>query len=186
MREALARIAVVGTSCSGKTTLARRLSRALDVPHAELDALHWGPDWTARPLEEFRSRVQSAVAGPTWVIDGNYSVVRDLVWPRATALVWLNYPFPLVFGRAVHRTLWRGLTREELFSGNRESLLGVADPEWIPWWVLRTFWRRRREYPALFRRPEHAHLEVVELRSRSDADCFLERCGPGRLAEKES
>jgi len=167
------RVAVVGTSCAGKTTLARSLSRALSVPHIELDALYWGPDWTPRPTSEFRSRVEDAVEGSTWVIDGNYSIVRDLVWRNAATLIWLNYSFPLVFSRAVSRTLRRSLSGERLFSGNQESLRGVLDPDWIPWWVVRTFRRRRREYRTLLEQPEYAHLRVVELQRPEETARFL-------------
>lgn len=171
----LSRVAVVGTSCTGKTTFARSLSRALGAPHVELDALYWGPSWTPVPPELFRSRVGDAVAAPAWVVDGNYAAVRDLVWARATTLVWLNYPFVLVFSRALGRTFRRIITRETLFGGNRESF-AVADPEWIPWWVLRTFWRRRREYPLLFRQAAYSHLQVVEFTRPTDAQRFLESC----------
>ena len=57
----LSRVAIVGTSCTGKTTLARSLSRTLGRPHIELDALYWGPNWTPIPPEDFRSRVHSGV-----------------------------------------------------------------------------------------------------------------------------
>ncbi len=43
------RIVVIGTSGSGKTTLARELAGRLNVPHIELDALHWKPNWVATP-----------------------------------------------------------------------------------------------------------------------------------------
>ncbi len=172
----LDRVTVVGTSCAGKTTLARALGRTLGVSHTELDALYWGPNWTPRPPEEFRSRVQTAVAAPSWVIDGSYSVVRDLIWPRATTLVWLNYSLSRVFPRSVLRTIRRVVTQEELFSGNRESLRGIVDPDWIPWWVLRTYWRRRREYAASLQQPEFAHLQVLEFTHPNQAKHFLEVC----------
>ena len=59
----------------------------------------------------FRARVAAAIARPTWVADGNYSKVRDLVWARADTVVWLDYPLPVVVARLVRRTLtrmWRG------------------------------------------------------------------------------
>ncbi|MDE2841397.1 MAG: AAA family ATPase, partial [Chloroflexota bacterium] len=62
VRRAMERVVVVGTSCSGKTTLARQLSRALGAPHIELDAIHWKPNWQSRPAEEFRQLVSEAVA----------------------------------------------------------------------------------------------------------------------------
>jgi len=174
-RSRLARVAVVGTSGAGKTTFARSLSHALEAPHTELDRLHWGPRWTPVPTEEFRSRVRETVAAPAWVVDGNYAAVRDLVWGAATSVVWLDYPFRLVFRRALARTLRRIATREELFAGNRESF-AVMDPEWIPWWVLRTFWRRRREYPALFQRAQYAHLQVLVLTAPAEAERFVGAC----------
>ena len=173
----LERVAVVGPSGSGKTTFARSLSRVLGVPHIELDAHHWGPNWTPRPAEEFQASVQRAVSEDRWVSDGNYSAVRDRVWRRATALVWLNYGYPLVFARAVSRTFSRIVTREKIFAGNRESLRQILDPDWIPWWVVRSFWRRRRLYAELLRRPEYAHLRVLEFRNPVQASGLLASLG---------
>jgi adenylate kinase family enzyme len=100
--ESMQRVVVVGTSCSGKTTLARQLSQMLGVPHIELDAVHWLPNWQPRPTDEFRRLVAEAVARESWVMDGNYSsTARDIVWDRATTLIWLNYPFRVVFWRAL-------------------------------------------------------------------------------------
>jgi adenylate kinase family enzyme len=53
MKTEMARTVVIGTSCSGKTTFARDLARTLGLPHIELDALHWQPNWVSRSAEEF-------------------------------------------------------------------------------------------------------------------------------------
>jgi adenylate kinase family enzyme len=81
------RVVVVGTSCAGKTTFARQLATALKAPHVELDALYWGPNWTPVPMERFRAAAAAVTAEPRWVCDGNYAMVRDVMWRRATALV---------------------------------------------------------------------------------------------------
>src|SRR5262245_48664772 len=173
MADRLRRVAVVGSSCSGKTTFARALAAKLGVAHVELDALHWGPNWTPRQQDEFRARVAHAVAAADWVIDGNYAAVRDLVWTRATALVWLDFSFPLTFSRALARTFRRIVSGEELYSGNQESLRGIVNPDWIPWWVIRTYRRRRREFRELLRRAEFAHLQVLEFTHPRQAETFL-------------
>ena len=85
------KIAVLGTSGSGKTTVARELARGLGLPHVELDALFHGPGWTEPPIEEFRRRVAAATDGSGWVVDGNYeSSLGDLVLERADTVVWLD------------------------------------------------------------------------------------------------
>ena len=115
------RLVVVGTSGSGKTTLARRLAAALAVPHIELDALHWEANWQEAPVEVFRERTRAAVAAAAWAADGNYSVVRDIVWSRADTLVWLDYALPVILWRLLIRTARRVAWREELWNGNRET-----------------------------------------------------------------
>lgn len=170
----LTRTVVVGTSSAGKTTLARRLAEELNAPHIELDALYWLPGWQGRDKDEFRRLVAERIAAERWVIDGNYIAVRDDVWRRATALVWLDYSLRVVFARALRRTVRRAVTREDLFSGNRESLWkGFCTWDGIPWWVLRTHCRRRREFPFLLARPEYGHLQVMTLRSPAEAERWM-------------
>ena len=70
----------MGCSGSGKTTLARSLARALQAPHIELDAIFHQPAWTPIDDDTFRARVTEAIEVPAWVVDGNYSTVRQLVW----------------------------------------------------------------------------------------------------------
>ena len=84
------RLVVIGTTSSGKSTLAQCLATRLGLNFVELDALHWEPNWTEAPLEVFRARVSSAIQAPRWVVAGNYHVVRDLVWPKAEAIIWLD------------------------------------------------------------------------------------------------
>ena len=169
----LRRIAVVGTSASGKTTLARSIAEITGHAHHEMDHLFWGPEWTPVPDDVFRSRVVDVAAKDDWVMDGNYSRVREQVWERAQTVVWLNLSFPVVFWRAVSRTLRRTFTNEVLFAGNRERALAVFHPDWIPWWVARTYWLRRWRYPAIFAQERFQHLQVVELRRRRDVTDFL-------------
>jgi adenylate kinase family enzyme len=131
----LERVVVIGTSCSGKTTLARTLATIWKVPHIELDALHWQPNWSPRPTAALKQLTQAVVAAEQWVLDGNYGKVRDIVWGRATTLIWLNYPLHVVFGRAMSRTVKRVLFQEQLYAGNRETFrLAFLSKDSILWW----------------------------------------------------
>src|SRR4051812_49999680 len=93
------RILILGRTGSGKTTLARELAAALGVPHVELDSLYFAADFSTAPLSVLRERTTAAIAGERWVTDGNKRAVRDLVWPRADTIIWLDY--------SVNVSLWR-------------------------------------------------------------------------------
>jgi adenylate kinase family enzyme len=169
----MSRVLVIGTSCSGKTTLAAALSEILGGNHVELDRLWWLPEWRTREPEEFRELTRRATQAKCWVVDGNYSFVRDITLGGATAVIWLNYSFPRVFGRALRRTIRRVFTREELFAGNHEGFRqSFLSADSILWWVITTFRRRRREYGRMAR--EMSHPPIIELRRPRDAEVFLD------------
>lgn len=165
------RVSVVGGAGSGKTTTGRMLAHRLGVPFVELDAVYWQPGWTPLPAGQFRRRVGELTAGDGWVLDGNYSAVRDLVWRRADTVVWLDPPRRTVMRRVVGRTLWRTLTRRELWNANREPVSGLLriDPDKS---IIRWAWTRhevyRERYAALSADPAYAHLTFVRIGSRRD------------------
>lgn len=168
------RIVVIGISGSGKTTLARHLARLYRIPHVELDALHWQPNWTMEALTIFREKVAQALSGPAWVTDGNYSKVRDLVWPRATVLVWLNYPMPVILWQLVLRTIGRVIRREKLWNDNRETLRGVFfSKDSLLLYVLKNYRRSRATWRELLSAPAYSHLRVIHLRSRRETHRWL-------------
>jgi adenylate kinase family enzyme len=170
------RIGVIGATGSGKTTLARQLAGKLDLTHIELDALHWEAEWREAPDEVFRQRVELATQAPGWSTDGNYSKVRDIIWQRAEAVVWLDYSLSLVFWRLLRRTAQRCRTGEELWNGNRESWssqLKLWSTDSLFNWLFQTYWRRKREYPQLFALPEHRHLNVFHFRFPNQTRSWL-------------
>lgn len=171
------KLVVIGTTSSGKSTLARRLSERLGGDFVELDALYWQANWTPATLEGFRANVETATSKQSWVVAGNYHVVRDLIWPRAEAVIWLDYPFLVVFWRLLTRTVRRGWTQEELWNGNREKFwwhLKVWSEDSLFHWLFKTYWRRKRETPILLAFPEHEHLKVFHLMSPREAEEWLD------------
>ena len=135
------RVAVIGPSCSGKTTTAGKLAAILGVPFIELDALHHDADWTEAPAELLQKRVREALAAAPdgWVVDGTYfGKLGSLVLDRADTIVWLDIPFRTAIRRVLWRTASRAVTREVLWNGNRESLRLALSRESIVLWVLRT------------------------------------------------
>lgn len=170
------RVVVIGCSCSGKSTFFKSLASALNCKYIELDALHWLPDWVERDVGDFWKLVEQDTEADEWVVDGNYSVVKDIVWSKATTIIWLNYSFPLVFYRALTRSIKRAVTKEELFSGNSESFRRTFfSKDSILLWVIQTHKEKRKKLPAILLREVEKGVQVVELRNRKATTSFLEK-----------
>lgn len=176
------RVAVMGTSGSGKTTFSRALAKQLGMPCIELDAINWQADWYDLNLnepEEFVRRVEAAIAPDAWVSDGNYGRVRKALWKRATHFIWLDYERPVIMQRVIRRSIVRVLDKQELWpgTGNRERLSNWASPDHPIRWAWRTHKDRRARMAAMLEEPDFAHLAIHRLRHPREAEPLLERLG---------
>lgn len=170
------RIVVVGTTGSGKSSLAKQIADQFGHNFIELDALHWEPGWQEAPNELFRARVEQATQAEKWSVAGNYRAVRDLLWPKADAVIWLDYPLPFTFVRLWKRTWRRGWSQEELWNGNRDTFLKhlkLWSKESLFHWLFATYWRRKREFALLLSLPEYQHLKVIHLKTQKETDAWL-------------
>lgn len=171
------RIVIIGTTSAGKTTLAEQLSKKLGLDFIELDALHWEANWTEASNNIFRARVDNAVRSEKWVVAGNYHVARDLIWPKADAAIWLDYPFHIIFARLWNRTWMRWWYQEKLWNDNVERLwvhFKFWSDDSLFKWLFKTYWRRKREYPILLSQPEHLHLKLIQFKHPRETDKWLE------------
>lgn len=169
-------IVIVGTTSSGKSTLAETLANKFGYDFIELDALHWEPNWQGASLEIFRARVQTAIQAPGWIVAGNYHVVRDIIWAKAEVIIWLDYPLPIVFWQLTRRTFSRWWNQELLWGTNREDLwthFKLWSEESLFHWLFKTYWKRKREYPLLFSMPEHQHLEIIHFKHPTETEKWL-------------
>jgi adenylate kinase family enzyme len=170
------RVVVVGVTSSGKSTLAERLARRFDLSYIELDAFHWEPNWQSAPLEVFRARVEKATQTQKWISAGNYHIVRDLLWPNAEAVIWLDYSLWRVLWQLTHRSLRRWWTRELLWGTNYEPIwthLKFWSTDSLYHWLFKTYWRRKREYLRLLSQPEHQHLKLIRFTRPSETEEWL-------------
>lgn len=167
------RIVVCGCSGAGKTVLARALGWRLDLPVTHLDALYYDERWTPAPPDVFVRRQREVVAGPAWVLDGNYASTLPLRLSVADVVVFLDLPAWACLGGILARRLRTG--------GGQDPATGVHDrvtPDLIRYVVG----YRRHMRPRVRRLvAEHATGAVVTLTSRRAVHRYL-RAMPGRPA----
>ncbi len=130
------RIIVMGPSNAGKSTLAMALSEKLDVKVIHLDQLRFQPntDWVFRPDADFRKLHDQAVAGESWIIEGNYSALLEARLARATGIILLSSNSVFRLFRYLKRTLGGRSRRLGALEGGKDSLKW----EMVDWILFKT------------------------------------------------
>jgi len=172
------RVVVWGVTGSGKTGFARSLGEALGLGVVEMDAIRHARGWDSTSWDEFRTRMVEAVAAHPqgWVVDGNYSRIRDVVLSQADTVLWLRLPWRVSFWRLLKRTMGRAWTQAPLYAGSpaHESWrLAFLSRNSILWWSIshhRAHVRNVRGRIAAL--PDS--IRIFELRSAREVEAFLE------------
>lgn len=171
------KINVVGTSGSGKSTIAIALAQRLGVPYIEMDALFWRENWQETPDSEFFPRLESALAQKSWVLDGNYNRTRAIKWRDIDVVVWVDYGFVRTLYQAVSRAWRRSWRKEELWgTGNREQFSrSFFSRSSIIIWTIKTYSANRKRYLADLSDPRYQSIRFISLRSPRESRAFLRR-----------
>lgn len=169
----LRRVLVVGPPGVGKSWVASRLARHLDLAHTELDGFKLRPGKTLAAPAEVAAAVQDLCNRGEWLLDGNWSDddFAAAVWDRADLVVWLDYPRPVVMSQVIRRSVRRLVRREEYF-GWRDSLrdwLSPTHPIRWSWHTVHTYADRYTDMTARL-----SPAKYVRLRSRAEATDLLD------------
>jgi adenylate kinase family enzyme len=160
------------------------LSKRLGIPHVELDALNWRPGWVGlhqSDPELWSRNVAEAVSGDAWITDGNYSRgAQPHILPRATDVIWLDYPRRTLMHRVVRRSFARAFSGQELWpgTGNRETFRRWLEKDHPIRWTWDTFHSGRASREALFAGAALAHTRKHRLRGPNEADALLSNAWP--------
>jgi len=140
------RIIVTGTSCTGKTTLGKKLADRFEMTQIDLDDLHFLPNWVEKEDAVFIKEVNdTADALDNWIVSGSYqTVLKDTLWQKATVIIWLDYPLNLILRRCMIRTYRRIVYKEKCCGENYESLSRMLFEENMFLWIFKTYWKRKK------------------------------------------
>lgn len=140
------KIIITGTTCSGKTTLGKKLSAQLSITQIDLDDLYFLPNWKEKHTAQFLNDIEQALGQKeNWIITGNYnSKVKDTIWKNATTIIWLNYPLRIIFYRYFKRTIKRVLFKEKCCGENYETIQRVFSADSLFFWIFKSYWVRKK------------------------------------------
>jgi adenylate kinase family enzyme len=168
------RIMVMGSSGSGKSTFAGRLSAITGIPIVSIDALYWQPGWIESERAEFRERLAEVTRQPRWIMDGNYtSAAGELRRQVCDTVFWFDLP---------RRTCMLGiLTRIAAGYGQVRPEMAPGCPERIDFEFFRYVWTyRAQQRPNLLAffeglRPDQTFVTFTD---RGQADRYLNDLAP--------
>lgn len=109
------RTIIIGNSGAGKSTLAAALASVVHVPVVDLDLLHWEEHGYGRKREQDTARqmILDVSSRPHWIIEGVFGWLAEVALPRATALIWLDFPWSLCRAGLLARGPRRGARDED-------------------------------------------------------------------------
>jgi adenylate kinase family enzyme len=140
------KIIITGATCSGKTTLGKKLSDQLAMIQVDLDAYHFLPNWVEKEKSVFVNDVLNAIEGKErWIVTGSYqSILKDTVWQQADTIILLDYPLYVILRRYFARTYRRVVYKEKCCGENYETLGRTFSKNSLFLWIFKSYWRKKK------------------------------------------
>lgn len=122
------KIHIIGCSGSGKTYLAKALSKKYSIPHFDLDNIQWDNNaqgyGVKMPIEKRDALLKEVLLNDDWIIEGVYYGWVQQSFEAADKIYVLDMPKCLYKSRIIIRFIKRKLGLQE---GKKETLRSVRD-----------------------------------------------------------
>ncbi|WLR53902.1 DNA topology modulation protein [Mesobacillus subterraneus] len=163
------KVIIIGCGGAGKSTLARKLSKILNLKVYHLDAMYWKPGWEMTAKDEWEKLINQVIEEDSWIMDGNYGSTMDMRAQAAGTIIFLGYSTPrCLYGVFKRRIMYHRRTRTDMNEGCPERL----DWEFIKW-VARY---KREKAPDIITKLEELKLqgkEIFHFTNPRETDEFL-------------
>jgi len=166
------RIYILGTIGSGKSFLAIRLSKILNIPHYDLDDIFFAKKFNIRREEKERDRLFKKLCNKKkWIIEGVFSLWIEEGIKKSDLVVFVN-PKTLVL---LYRTIKRYIKREkskikgkERYQENLKDLFGLVRA--IIRYKRKNFGRGYYKHKELI---DKHKVDVIYLKNNKEVKKFL-------------
>jgi adenylate kinase family enzyme len=124
------KVLIIGSGGAGKSTLAARLGEVTGIEVIHLDKIHWKPNWTSPPKDEWRKTVKAELKKDEWIMDGNFGGTMEMRLAACDTVIYLDFPRTICLYRALKRAVkYYNKTRPDMGEGCNERI----DFEFLHW-----------------------------------------------------
>jgi adenylate kinase family enzyme len=99
------RIVIIGNAGAGKSILANKLSKTLNIPVYHLDKVFLRAEWRKISKPEMISAHEEIIRNDKWILDGNYFSLLERRLERADTIIMLDFSTPLCVWRIYKRAV---------------------------------------------------------------------------------
>lgn len=164
------RIVIIGSGGAGKSTLAGRLGKILNLKVLHLDKLHWQPNWVGRPKDEWNKIVEDLIKGDEWIMDGNFSGTMEMRLAACDTAIFLDLPRTVCLYRVFKRwVIYWNTNRPDMTEGCNEKI----DLDMLNWvWTF-----PKKVKPEIEKRLEKIKNEktIIRLTSKQEIENFISK-----------
>jgi adenylate kinase family enzyme len=98
------KILIIGNGGTGKSTLAQKMGKDLDIPVTHLDLIMWNKNWDRLPEREFTKQLAKITPSKDWIIEGwgYHSTLNDRV-EKADVIIYLQFPLQFCLKSVLER-----------------------------------------------------------------------------------
>nr|MBA4405621.1 hypothetical protein [Nanoarchaeum sp.] len=102
------KVYVLGAPGSGKTFLAKKLSKILGIEHFDLDDIFWEKKYSVKRSDEEREKLlQKITKKKQWIAEGVYVSWTNEVIKNSNLVIWLDSPSHVLMWRVLNRYFQR-------------------------------------------------------------------------------
>lgn len=164
------KVIIIGCGGAGKSTLALKLGKVLNLKVYHLDAMYWKSGWEMTAKDEWKKIIQQVIEEDSWIMDGNYGSTMDMRAQAADTIIFLNYSTP--------RSLYGIFKRRIMYHGRTRPDMNVGCPERLDWDFIKWVAQYKRENaPDIIAKLEEFKLqgkEIFHFKNPGETNEFLE------------
>lgn len=160
------KIAIIWISGTGKTTLARKLSKILDIPIVHYDEFVRWKNWKEIDEKVVEKELKKAIKKEKWIIEWYIHPAGEMRLENADMIIYLDYSgWNAMLGWLKRRWQHRGKTRLEMADGCIEKF----DLKYLN--VMLT----REERPEIEEAIKNFEDKIIRLKTKTETTNFIKK-----------